>query len=163
MLDQLDQVYGPIGLLEYTSTNEKYFVAFNKEGDKGVHKMDKVAEKWGEGGYFNEAPTMDGYVELESEVAPAQPTSNEDVASASETSSAGDAAATAEATTIDVFDHSTGNSSDSDHQDLFVEDDAEFESEVHEEDINLRAKRRTYQRRKRRERIPNDPGEIPLG
>lgn len=34
---------------------------------------------------------------------------------------------------------------------------------MHEEDINLRAGRRKYQRRKRRERIPNDPIEVPIG
>ncbi|PHU07675.1 hypothetical protein BC332_24164 [Capsicum chinense] len=56
-----------------------------------------------------------------------------------------------------------GIGSDSDREDLFVKNDAEFESDVYEEDINLRAERRTCQRRKRRERIPNDPTEVPLG
>ncbi|KAH0722350.1 hypothetical protein KY289_005394 [Solanum tuberosum] len=51
----------------------------------------------------------------------------------------------------------------SDHEDLFNEGEAKYDSDVHEECINLMAERRTYQRRKRRERIPNDPEEIPVG
>ncbi|KAF3650123.1 hypothetical protein FXO38_17326 [Capsicum annuum] len=81
----------------------------------------------------------------------------------SKATAGGEAAATAEAANIDVSDLSTENSSDSDREDLFVKNDAEFESDVYEEDINLRAERRTCQRRKRRERIPNDPTEVPLG
>lgn len=45
MIDQLDQVDGPIDLLEYTTTNKESFVVFNKEGDKGVHERDKVVKK----------------------------------------------------------------------------------------------------------------------
>ncbi|KAF3616981.1 hypothetical protein FXO37_34823 [Capsicum annuum] len=134
MVDQLDQVDSPIDLLEYTSTNEKSFISFNKEWDKEVHEENRVAEKRGESGHFNETPTTVGYIELENEVAPAQSTANKVVASV-----------------------------DLDHKDQFVEDDAGFESDVHEKDINLRAEIRTYHRRKRRETIPNDPKEVPLG
>ncbi|PHT85920.1 Pentatricopeptide repeat-containing protein [Capsicum annuum] len=66
-----------------------------------------------------------------------------------------------EVTTSDAS--SAGVVATSDHEDLFVEDDAEFESNLHEEDINLRAERRKYQRRKRRKRIPNDLTEVPIG
>uniref|UniRef100_M1BH26 Transposon protein, Mutator sub-class n=1 Tax=Solanum tuberosum TaxID=4113 RepID=M1BH26_SOLTU len=59
-------------------------------------------------------------------------------------------------------DQSTENSSDSDHEDLFHEDDVEYESDVHEENINLRAEKRSYQRRKRTERVPKDPEEVPV-
>ncbi|KAH0712493.1 hypothetical protein KY289_008452 [Solanum tuberosum] len=59
-------------------------------------------------------------------------------------------------------DQSTENSSDSDHEDLFNEGDVEYESNVHEENINLRAERRSYQRRKRTERVPKDHEEVPV-
>ncbi|MCE3214622.1 hypothetical protein HAX54_052902 [Datura stramonium] len=49
-------------------------------------------------------------------------------------------------------DHSIENSSESDHLDLFNEDEAEYEIYIHEEYINSRSERRPYQRRKRRER-----------
>ncbi|PHU17306.1 hypothetical protein BC332_13001 [Capsicum chinense] len=52
---------------------------------------------------------------------------------------------------------------DSDHENLFIEDDDEFKNDVNEEDINLRAKRRKYQRQKRRERKSNDPKEVSVG
>ncbi|KAM3381915.1 hypothetical protein P3S68_007488 [Capsicum galapagoense] len=192
MIDQLDQVNGPIGLLEYTTTNEESFVIFNKEGDKGVHKGDKVIEKRVESGHFNEAPTTAAYVKLENEAAPSEASSAGFVTAGGEAAVGGEAAATVEAAlgeassagvvtiggeataggevaatsevaNTDVSDLSTENSLDSYHEDLFVEDDAEFESDVHEEDINLRDRRRKYQRRKRRERIPNDPTEVPVG
>ncbi|KAF3684314.1 hypothetical protein FXO38_00361 [Capsicum annuum] len=66
-----------------------------------------------------------------------------------------------EVTTSDAS--SAGVVATSDHEDLFVEDDAEFESNLHEEDINLRSERRKYRRRKRRKRIPNDLTEVPIG
>ncbi|PHT34926.1 hypothetical protein CQW23_26726 [Capsicum baccatum] len=131
--------------------------------DKRVHERDGVAEKGSKGGHFNKAPTTAGSVELENEAAPSQPTANQVFASFGKASSSGEATATAEATIIDAYDHSTENSSNSEHQDLFVEDDVEFKSDVHEDNINLRAKRRTYQRRKRTERIPNDLEKFPFG
>ncbi|KAH0746212.1 hypothetical protein KY285_007869 [Solanum tuberosum] len=59
-------------------------------------------------------------------------------------------------------DQSTENSSDSDHEDLFNEGYIEYESNVHEENINLKAERRSYQRRKRTESVPKDPEEVPV-
>ncbi|KAH0639713.1 hypothetical protein KY285_036299 [Solanum tuberosum] len=59
-------------------------------------------------------------------------------------------------------DQSTENSSDLDHEDLFYKGDAKYESDVHEENINLRAEKRSYQRRKRTERVPKDPEEVPV-
>ncbi|KAH0639717.1 hypothetical protein KY285_036303 [Solanum tuberosum] len=41
MVDELD---GPIGLLEYTPTNEKSFGAFNKEGKRGDHEGERVGD-----------------------------------------------------------------------------------------------------------------------
>ncbi|PHT97464.1 hypothetical protein BC332_33610 [Capsicum chinense] len=128
---------GPIDLLKYTNTNEESFVAFNKKGDKRVHEWNEVAIKGSKDGHFNEAPTITESVELENEAAPAQSTTNQVVASIGEASSA------AEATIVDVddglpilaSDHSIKNSSDSDYQDLFVEDDGEFKSDVHKDDI----------------------------
>ncbi|KAG5586558.1 hypothetical protein H5410_046992, partial [Solanum commersonii] len=55
---------------------------------------------------------------------------------------------------------STENSSDSNHEDIFHEGDAIYESDVHEKNINLRAEKRSYQRRKRTERVPKDPKEV---
>ncbi|KAH0707668.1 hypothetical protein KY285_010368 [Solanum tuberosum] len=46
------------------------------------------------------------------------------------------------------------------HQDLFNEGDDKYESDFHENNINLRAERRSYQRRERRQRTPNDPEEV---
>ncbi|KAF3663651.1 hypothetical protein FXO38_05983 [Capsicum annuum] len=192
IVDQLDKVDGPIGLLEYTTTNEKSFVAFNKEGDKGVHEGDRVVEKRVESGHFNEAPTTAAYVEVENEAtlgeasstgfvtaggkaavggevaatveaAPGEASSAGVVAAGHEAAAGGKVTDTSEAVNTDTSDLSTKNSSDSDHEDIFVEDDAEFKSDVHEEDINLRAKRRKYQRRKRKERIPNDPTKVSVG
>ncbi|KAF3639192.1 hypothetical protein FXO38_22806 [Capsicum annuum] len=192
MVDQLDQVDGSNGLLEYTTTNEESFVAFNKEGDKGVHEGDRVVEKGVEGGHFNEAPTTAAYVELQNEVLPSKASSVGVVIAGGEAASGGETAATAEATpgeassagvvtaggevaaggeaattseaaNTDASDLLTEKSSDSDYEDLFVEDDTEFKSDVHEENINLRAERRKYQRIKRRERKPNDPTEVPVG
>ncbi|WMV51736.1 hypothetical protein MTR67_045121 [Solanum verrucosum] len=60
-------------------------------------------------------------------------------------------------------EYSTENSSESDHEDLSNESEVEYDSDVHEKCINLRAKKRTYRRRKRKERIPNDPEEILVG
>lgn len=59
-------------------------------------------------------------------------------------------------------DHSTKNNFESDHQELFDENKTKYESYVHKEYVNLRAKRRKYQRRKRKERIPNNTKEIPF-
>ncbi|KAM3284948.1 hypothetical protein P3S67_023747 [Capsicum chacoense] len=171
MIDQLDQVDGLIGLLEYSTANEKSFVVFNKEGDKRVHEGDKVVEKGVRGGYFNKAPSTAAYVELENnaahgkassadfvtvggeaaataEAVPGEASSAGVVATGGEAAAGGEVAATSEAENTDVSDLSTKNSSYSDHEDLFVKDDAEFESDVHEKDINLRAGRRKYQMRK---------------
>ncbi|KAF3634878.1 hypothetical protein FXO38_24926 [Capsicum annuum] len=136
---------------------------FEEEGDKGVHEGHRVAEKGVEGDYFNEAPTTVVYIELENKVTPSEASSAGVVAAGGEALADGKAGATAEAANIDVSDLSTENSSDSNHEDLFVEADAEFESDEHDEDINLRDERRTYQRKKRRQRIPNGPTEVPLG
>ncbi|PHT36482.1 hypothetical protein CQW23_24182 [Capsicum baccatum] len=196
MVDQLDQVDGAIDLLEYTSTNKESFVAFNKEGDKGVHERNRVVEKGGRhwlddlsvwmshlgrltllskigiNFYLDIGlspkcgelqPTTVGYVELENEAAPGQLAANKVVASISEASSTGEAAATAKAATIDVSDLSTENSLDSDYEDLFVEDDVEFKSDMNKEDINLRVEWTTYQMRKKREIIANGLAEVPLG
>ncbi|KAF3641345.1 hypothetical protein FXO38_21665 [Capsicum annuum] len=186
MVDQLDQVDGPIGLLEYTTIIEESFVIFNKEGDMGVHEGDRVVKKRVEGGHFNEAPTTAAYVELENEAAPGEASSTGFVTADGEAAAGGEAAATAEAApgeassagviaagdevaaaseaaNTDASDFSTENSSDSDHEDLFIKDDTEFESDVHEEDIKLSAERRKYQKRKRREIIPNDPTKVPVG
>ncbi|KAK6793983.1 hypothetical protein RDI58_007436 [Solanum bulbocastanum] len=43
-------------------------------------------------------------------------------------------------------DQSAENSLDSDHKDLFNEGDVEYESDVYEENINLRTRRRSYER-----------------
>ncbi|WMV46889.1 hypothetical protein MTR67_040274 [Solanum verrucosum] len=40
--------------------------------------------------------------------------------------------------------------------------DAKYKSDVHEENTNLRAEKRSYQRRKRTERVPKDPEEVPV-
>ncbi|PHU19655.1 hypothetical protein BC332_10806 [Capsicum chinense] len=153
MVDQLDQVDGPIG--------------------------DMVVEKGVESGHFNEAPTTAAYVELENEVASGKASSAGVVTVGGEVAAGGVAAATAEAAPGEALSAgvaivggdatasgevaatfeaantnpsnlSTENNSDSDHEDLFVKDDAEFKSDVHEDDINLRAGRRKYQRGKRR-------------
>ncbi|KAM3305205.1 hypothetical protein P3S67_012071 [Capsicum chacoense] len=163
----------PIGLLKYTTTNEESFVIFNKQGDKGVHEGDRVIEKGVEGGHFSEALTTAAYVKLENEAAPGKASSagfviasgeavvggeaaataeaapggassTDVVATGGEVADGGEVAATSEAANTYVSDLSTENNSDSDHEDLFVEDDAKFESDVHEEDINLRAGRRKY-------------------
>ncbi|PHT37680.1 hypothetical protein CQW23_21253 [Capsicum baccatum] len=94
---------------------------------------------------------------------PTQPAANEVVVSVGEASSVGEVAGTVEAVTVDASDLLIKKSSNSNHEYLFIEDDTEFESDMHEEGINLRAERRTYQKRKRRERIPNDPVEVSLG
>ncbi|KAF3633345.1 hypothetical protein FXO37_27064 [Capsicum annuum] len=112
--------------------------------DKRVHEWNKVAIKGSKDGHFNKAPTITESVELENEAAPAQSTTNQVVVSIGEASSAGKVATIAEATIVDVddglpilaSDHSIKNSSDSDHQDLFVEDDGEFKSDVHKDDIS---------------------------
>ncbi|KAH0677711.1 hypothetical protein KY285_025512 [Solanum tuberosum] len=70
--------------------------------------------------------------------------------------------ATVDPETLVDLDQSTENSSDSDHEDLFNEGDVEYESDVHEENINLRDERRSYQRRKRTKRVPKDPEEVPV-
>ncbi|KAF3671906.1 hypothetical protein FXO37_07762 [Capsicum annuum] len=186
MVDQLDQVDGPIGLLEYTTTNEKSFVAFKKEGDKRVHEEDRVVEKGVDGGHFNEAPTTAAYVELENkallgeasstgfitvggeaaataEAAPGEASFSGVVASGGETAAGSEVVATFEAAKTDVSDLSTENCLNLDHEDLFIEDGTEFESVVHEEDINLRAERKKYQRMKGRERIPNDLTKVSVG
>ncbi|KAF3673667.1 hypothetical protein FXO37_06842 [Capsicum annuum] len=129
MVDKLDQIDGPTGLLEHTTTNEESFLTFNKEGDKGADKGDRIAVKRVEGDHCNEAPTTVAYIHLENEAAP------------SEASSAGVVAIGGEA----------------------VADDVEFKSDVHEDDINLRAERKKYQKRKRREKIPNDSTKVPIG
>ncbi|KAF3633330.1 hypothetical protein FXO38_25650 [Capsicum annuum] len=97
MVDQLDQIDGPIDLLEYTTTNVESFVAFNKEGDKGVHEGDRVVEKGVEGGHFNEAPTTTIYVKLENEAAPNKASSTGFVTAGGEAATGGKVAATAEA------------------------------------------------------------------
>ncbi|KAF3655516.1 hypothetical protein T459_14244 [Capsicum annuum] len=80
----------------------------------------------------------------------------------------GEAAATAEAASGEasyagVVAAGGEAAADSDHENLFIEDNDEFKNDVHEEDINLRAKRRKYQRQKRRERKSNDPKEVSVG
>ncbi|PHT72115.1 hypothetical protein T459_22900 [Capsicum annuum] len=89
--------------------------------------------------------------------------SNEVVVSAGEALSVGEVAGTVEAVTVDASDLLIEKSSDLNHEDLFIEGDTKFESDMHEKGIKLRAERRTYQKRKRRERMPNDPVEVPLG
>jgi len=177
----VDELGGPIGLLEYTPTNEESFGAFNKEGDRGDHEGERVGD-------INEN-------ENEFEAATTQPVAATTQPVASQSSPIGDPKAvaptqasttttatvepetgtptqptfnpTVESVVEDDFsvldsDQSTENSSDSDHEDLFNEGDVEYESDVHEENINLRAERRSYQRRKRTERAPKDPEEVPV-
>ncbi|KAH0747965.1 hypothetical protein KY290_027197 [Solanum tuberosum] len=154
----VDELGGPIGLLEYTPTNEESFGAFNKEGDRGDHEGERVGD-------INEN-------ENEFEATTTQPVAATTQPVASQSSLVGDpkAVAPTQASTTttatvepetgaptqptfnptvefvveDDFsvldsDQSTENSSDSDHEDLFNEGDDEYESDVHEENINLRA------------------------
>ncbi|KAG5586557.1 hypothetical protein H5410_046991 [Solanum commersonii] len=51
----VDELGGPIGLLEYTPTNEKSFGAFNKEGERGDHEGERVGDQNG-----NDAATTIG-------------------------------------------------------------------------------------------------------
>ncbi|PHT93264.1 hypothetical protein T459_01146 [Capsicum annuum] len=148
MVDQLDQVDGSNGLLEYTTTNEESFVAFNKEGDKGVHEGDRVVEKGVEGAGGEAA--SGGETAATAEATPGEASSAGVVTAGGEVAAGGEAATTSEVANTDASDLLTEKSSDSDYEDLFVEDDTEFKSDVHEEDINLRAERRKYQRIKRR-------------
>ncbi|KAF3646666.1 hypothetical protein FXO38_19048 [Capsicum annuum] len=161
MVDQLDQVDGPIGLLEYTTVNGESFVVFNKETYFELENEVVLGEASSIG--FVTAggeAAVGGEAAATAEAAPGDDSSTGVVATGGEAAASGEVAAISEATNIDASDLSTENSSDSNHEDLFVEDKVEFESDVHEEDINLRAERRKYQRRKRRERIPNNPTEF---
>ncbi|KAL3360717.1 hypothetical protein AABB24_013923 [Solanum stoloniferum] len=148
MVDQMD---GPIALLEYTGPSEESLGTFNKETKGGVKKGDIGVEEGGESVHFTKPTT-----------APAAFTEPPTTGTTSSSQPA------SQPTNTETFgelesEYSTENSSESDHEDLFNEGEAEYDSDVHEECINLRAERRTYQRRKRRERIPNDPEEIYVG
>ncbi|KAG5606327.1 hypothetical protein H5410_027819 [Solanum commersonii] len=147
----VDELGGHSGLLEYNSANEEAFGAFNKEEDKGDHEGERVA-------YINEN---------EFEVATTQPTASQsspigDPEDVAPTQASTNTTATVDPETVLDLDQSTKNSSDSNHEDLFNEGDVEYESDVHEENINLRDERRSYQRRKRTERVPKDPEEVPI-
>ncbi|KAF3662147.1 hypothetical protein FXO38_11335 [Capsicum annuum] len=108
-----------------------------------------------------QVPTTTTYVELKNEAAPDKTSSAGVVTAGGETLAGGEAAATAEAASGEASSAGVV-AADSDHENLFIEDD-EFKNDVHEEDINLRAKRRKYQRQKRRERKSNDPKEVSIG
>ncbi|KAH0712282.1 hypothetical protein KY289_008241 [Solanum tuberosum] len=169
-----DELGGPIGLLEYTPTNEEYFGAFNKEGDRGDHEGERVGDINENENEFEAATTQ--HVASQSSpvgdleaVAPTQASTTTTATVELETSAPTQLTfnPTVESVVVeDDFpvldsDQSTENSSDSGHEDLFNEGDVKYESNVHEENINLRAERRSYQRRKRTERVPKYPGEVP--
>ncbi|KAH0672798.1 hypothetical protein KY284_023885 [Solanum tuberosum] len=145
----VDELGGHSGLLEYTSTNEKSFGGFNKEEDRGDHEGERVA-------YINEN---------EFEAATTQPTASQsspvgDPEDVAPTQALTNTTATVDPET-DAPTQPTFNPN-SDHEDLFNEGDAEYESDVHEENINLRDEKRSYQRRKRTKRVPKDPEEVPV-
>ncbi|KAG5628717.1 hypothetical protein H5410_000434 [Solanum commersonii] len=116
----VDELGGPIGLLEYTPTNEESFGAFNKERDRGDHEGERVGD-------INEN-------ENEFKAATTQPV-------ASQSSPVGDPKAVAppqastttttlvEPETVLDSDQSTENSSVLDHENLFNEGDDEYESD----------------------------------
>ncbi|KAG5589617.1 hypothetical protein H5410_040131 [Solanum commersonii] len=141
MVDQMD---GPIVFLEYTGSNEESLGTFNKETKGGV-------EEGGQGVHFTKSTT--------------EPAAFTELPTTGTTSSSQPASQPTNTETFGELEseYSIENSSESDREDLFNKGEAEYDSDVHEECINLRAERRTYQRRKRRERLPNDPEEIHVG
>ncbi|KAK6780066.1 hypothetical protein RDI58_022250 [Solanum bulbocastanum] len=62
----------------------------------------------------------------------------------------------------DGSDYSTEESVDTVGE-LVGDDDEDYGSDVHEEVRELRAEKRTFQRRKRNERVQADPEEVPVG
>ncbi|KAG5609836.1 hypothetical protein H5410_021117 [Solanum commersonii] len=130
----VDELGGPIGLLEYTPTNEESFGAFNKEGDRGDHEGERV-------GYINEN-------ENEFEAATTQPV-------ASQSSPVGNPKAVAptqaSTTTTITVEPETG-----------APTQPTFNPTVDLLKYKLKAERRSYQWRKRTERAPKDPEEVPV-
>ncbi|WMV41463.1 hypothetical protein MTR67_034848 [Solanum verrucosum] len=159
MVDQMD---GFIALLEYTGPNEESLGTFNKEIKRGVEERDRGVEEGGKDVHFPKPTTTEPAAFTEPTIEPAAFT---EPPTTKTTSSSQPASQPTNTETFGELEsqYSTENSSESDHENLFNEGEVEYNSDVHEEGINLRAERRTYQRSKRRERIPNDPEEIPIG
>ncbi|KAG5632650.1 hypothetical protein H5410_004367 [Solanum commersonii] len=60
-------------------------------------------------------------------------------------------------------DYSTEDSVESEVELVGDDDEEEYDSDVHEEVRELRGEKKTFQRRKRRERVPADNKEVPVG
>ncbi|PHU23993.1 hypothetical protein BC332_09100 [Capsicum chinense] len=64
---------------------------------------------------------------------------------------------------VEGSDYSTDDSIESKGELVGDDDEEEYGSDVHEEVMKLRAEKRKFQRRKRRERVPTDNAEVPVG
>ncbi|KAH0765422.1 hypothetical protein KY285_001293 [Solanum tuberosum] len=64
---------------------------------------------------------------------------------------------------IEGSDYSTEDNVESEAELVGDDDEEEYDSDVHEEVRELRGEKRTFQRRKRRERVPADNEEVPVG
>ncbi|KAH0683437.1 hypothetical protein KY290_022038 [Solanum tuberosum] len=64
---------------------------------------------------------------------------------------------------VEGFDYSTEDSVESEAELVGDDDEEEYGSDVHEEIRELRAEKRSFQRRKRRERVAADNEEVPVG
>jgi len=64
---------------------------------------------------------------------------------------------------VEGFDYSTEDSVESEAELVGDDDEEEYGSDVHEEVRELRAEKRSFQRRKRRERVAADNEEVPVG
>jgi len=134
----VDELGGPIGLLEYTPTNEESFGAFNKEGDRGDHEGERVGDINENENEFEAATTQpvasqSSPIGDPKAVAPTQASTTTTATVEPETGTPTQPTfnPTVESVVEDDFsvldsDQSTENSSDSDHKDLFNEGDVEY-------------------------------------
>ncbi|KAH0781784.1 hypothetical protein KY290_001382 [Solanum tuberosum] len=64
---------------------------------------------------------------------------------------------------VEGSDYSIEDNVESEAELVGDDDEEEYDSDVHEEVRELRGEKRTFQRRKRRERVPADNEEVPVG
>ncbi|WMV09817.1 hypothetical protein MTR67_003202 [Solanum verrucosum] len=64
---------------------------------------------------------------------------------------------------VEGSDYSTEDSVESEAELVGDDDEEEYDSDVHKEVRELRGEKRTFQRRKRREKVPADNEEVPVG
>uniref|UniRef100_A0A1S4ANY0 Uncharacterized protein n=1 Tax=Nicotiana tabacum TaxID=4097 RepID=A0A1S4ANY0_TOBAC len=65
--------------------------------------------------------------------------------------------------TEEESDKSSEDSSSDEDSDFFGDDIDDYGSDIHEEFLEFRAERKSFQRRKRKERAPADPENVPCG